>query len=134
MLPLESLLVTTGRGDVKSNTNLRLNSRGEGGDSPRGGSSTVTTDSGPCSYAVCLTHPQLISVSVITILIILVVLTISLVALKRQNQFRRTELMASKKVCQNLRIFLLLHIICSWLSAMMHQDNAKIVKTAYFHL
>uniref|UniRef100_A0A0R3SZ26 Secreted protein n=1 Tax=Hymenolepis diminuta TaxID=6216 RepID=A0A0R3SZ26_HYMDI len=47
-----------------------LNSRGRNSDGSRVESSS--TDTGPCRYAICLTHAQLISVSVITILIILV--------------------------------------------------------------
>ncbi|KAM7542410.1 hypothetical protein Aperf_G00000007821 [Anoplocephala perfoliata] len=93
--PKESLLVTSGRAEVKGKANLHLSSRGQIDEPSLGGNGN--DDMGPCRYAICLTHPQLISVSVITVLIILVVLTISLVALKRQNQFRRNELLAAKK-------------------------------------
>ncbi|KAL5963583.1 hypothetical protein TSMEX_008685 [Taenia solium] len=90
-LHLTESLVLTGRAEGRGNANPQLNPRGEeryGGDG-----------AGPCRYAVCLTQPQLISVSVITTVIIVVVLAISLIALKRQNQSRRNEMLAGKKAC-----------------------------------
>lgn len=90
-MSLTEALVLTGRAEGRGNANPQLIPRGEeraGGDG-----------AGPCRYAVCLTQPQLISVSVITTIIIVVVLTISLIALKRQNQSRRNEMLAGKKAC-----------------------------------
>ena len=88
----DSPVMVTGLAEGGDNANLRLNARGES--RPRGG---VKDEAGPCRYAVCLTQAQLISVAVITTLIIIVVLSISLVALRRQNQFKRNELLATVK-------------------------------------
>ncbi|VDM33255.1 unnamed protein product [Hydatigera taeniaeformis] len=82
-------LVLAGRAEGKDRANLQLN--------PQGEERAVGDGAGPCRYAVCLTQPQLISVSAITSIIIVVVLAISLIALKRQNQSRRTEMLAGKK-------------------------------------
>ncbi|KAL5108214.1 hypothetical protein TcWFU_009733 [Taenia crassiceps] len=81
--------VLTGRAEGRGNANPQLNPQGEEGTGGNGAA--------PCMYAVCLTQPQLISVSVITTVIIVVVLAISLVALKRQSQSRRNEMLAGKK-------------------------------------
>ncbi|CDS37015.1 Endoglin CD105 antigen [Echinococcus multilocularis] len=73
----------------RGNANPKLKAQGE--------ERVVADGGGPCRHAVCLTQTQLITVSVITTVIIVVVLAISLIALRRQNQFRRSEIRAAKK-------------------------------------